>query len=200
VRSVEVFQIGLDRPADVVAAYAATLDPGERERAARLRDSGPWTVAHGALRELLGARLRTAPADVALAAGPHGKPEVPGAALRFNLSHTRALAVIALAPGFEVGVDVERLDRRSRAVERTLTPAEAAALDSAADRHVELLRTWCRKEALAKALGGGLGWEPRRFDTTAPGSLWLCDLAVGDGHVGALACAGGPAEVVVRSL
>jgi 4'-phosphopantetheinyl transferase len=200
VRLVEVFQVGLDRPGRIVAAYADTLSADERERAARLRDPGPWTVARGALRQLLGTRLGVAPAEVTLIAGPHGKPEVPGSDVRFNVSHTRSLAVVALASGFEVGIDVERLDRRSAAVERTLTPGESAALASADDRHVELLRVWCRKEALAKALGGGLGWEPLRFDTTAPGAFWLADVEVRGAHVAALACAGGPAAVTVRAL
>ena len=202
VRLIEVFQVGLDRSDGIVARYADTLDPVERERAARLRDPGPWTVARGALRELLGARLGVAPADVRLASGPHGKPEIAGSPLRFNLSHTRSLAVIAVADGFEVGVDVERLDRRSSAVARTLTAAESAALAAAGDeRHVELLRVWCRKEALAKAIGGGLGWEPLRFDTTAPGGFTLIDVAVPPGHVAALASAGdGPVEISVSSL
>jgi 4'-phosphopantetheinyl transferase len=201
VRLVEVFQVDLGRSGGIVARYGDTLDAAERERAARLRDPGPWTVARGALRELLGARLGLAPADVRLAAGPHGKPEVAGSPLRFNVSHTGSLALIALATGFEVGVDVERLDRRSSAISRTLTPAEAAALDAGGgDRHVELLRVWCRKEALAKAIGGGLGWEPLRFDTTAPGEFALTDVAVQPGHVAALAVEGAPAEVAVRSL
>jgi 4'-phosphopantetheinyl transferase len=201
VRLVEVFQVELAPPGGMVARYADTLDASERERAARLRDPGPWTVARGALRSLLGARLGVAPADVRLAAGPHGKPEIPGESLRFNVSHTRSLAVIALASGFEVGVDVERLDRRSAAVLRTLTAAESAALAAAdGDRHVELLRVWCRKEALAKAIGGGLGWEPLRFDTTAPGPFSLTDVAVRPGHVAALACAGGPVSVSVQPL
>jgi 4'-phosphopantetheinyl transferase len=175
----------------MVARYADTLSAAERERAARLRDPAPWIVTRGALRDLLGARLGVAPAAVALASGEFGKPEVPGAALRFNVSHTRSLALIALASGFEVGVDVERLDRRSAAVERTLTPGEAAALDAAAgDRHEQLLRVWCRKEALAKAIGGGLGWEPLRFDTTAPGEFALADVGVPAGFVAAVAGAG----------
>jgi 4'-phosphopantetheinyl transferase len=202
VRLVEVFQVDLARSDGIVAHYADTLDAAERERAARLRDPGPWTVARGALRELLGAQLGGAPADVRLAAGPHGKPEVAGSPLRFNISHSRSLAVIALADEFEVGVDVERLDRRSSAVLRTLTASESAALAAAGDdRHVELLRVWCRKEALAKAIGGGLGWEPLRFDTTAPGGFSLVDVAVRPGHVAALAWAGaGPASVSVQSL
>src|SRR6202012_929405 len=123
-----------------------------------------WAVARGALRALLGERLGVPPAAVALGTGAHGKTEVPGARLRFNLSHSGELAVIALAEGFEVGVDVERLDRRSRAVERTLTAGEREALAGGADPHAALLRGGGRKEALAKAIGGGLGWEPLRFD------------------------------------
>jgi 4'-phosphopantetheinyl transferase len=197
VRLVEVFQVDLRADPE---RFARTLSPDEAARAARHRDGAAWTVARGTLRALLGERLGVAPERVALAEGPHGKPEVLGARLRFNLSHTAELAVIALADGFEVGVDVERLARSSRAVERTLTAGERAALEGVADRHAALLRVWCRKEALAKALGGGLGWEPLRFDSTAPGDYALADLAVERGHVGALACAGGPAEVVLRTV
>jgi 4'-phosphopantetheinyl transferase len=197
VRLVEVFQVDLRSDP---AGFAGLLAADERARAAGRRDGATWAIARGALRALVGERLGVAPGAVALAPGPHGKPEVPGARWRFNVSHSGDLAVIALAAGFEVGVDVERLGRRSRAVERTLTARERAALDGAADRHLELLRVWCRKEALAKALGGGLGWEPLRFDTTDPGALTLADLPVAPGHVAALAWSGGPAEVAVRDL
>jgi 4'-phosphopantetheinyl transferase len=194
---VEVFQVDLRTDS---RGFAGCLTAAEHARAAERRDGATWAVARGALRALLGERLGVAPSAVALAAGPHGKPEVPGARLRFNLSHSGALAVIALAEGFEVGVDVERLDRRSRAVERTLTAGERAALAGVADRHTALLRVWCRKEALAKAIGGGLGWEPKRFDTTDPGAFTLADLDVTAGHVAALAWSGGPAEVTVRTV
>ena len=59
-----------------------------------------------------------------------------------------------------------------------------------ADRHVELLRIWCRKEALAKAIGGGLGWAPETFDTSRPDGHVLADLDLGEGYVGAVAVAG----------
>jgi 4'-phosphopantetheinyl transferase len=197
VRLVEVFQVDLTTdPRGLVGLLTAD----ERARAADRRDGATWAVARGALRALLGERLGVAPERVRLAAGPHGKPEVPGAALRFNLSHSGELAVIALAGGVEVGVDVERLDRRSRAVERTLTAGERAALDGTGDRHTALLRVWCRKEALAKAIGGGLGWEPLRFDTSDPGAFTLADLAVAPGYVAALAWSGGPAEVTIRTM
>ena len=123
---VEVWQVEL---AAGEAGWAeALLSADERERAARLTRPEPWIVARAALRTVLGARLGVPAAEVEFAAGPHGKPELPGARLRFNLSHSGERALIALADGVEVGVDVERTARSSRAVERTLTDGERAAL------------------------------------------------------------------------
>jgi 4'-phosphopantetheinyl transferase len=187
---------GSDRPQRLIAA----TNDEERERAARLRMPGHaerWLAARGALRTLLGERVGVAPGAVEFASGPHGKPALLGEELQFNLSHTGDLALVALG-GVAVGVDIERLDRSSRAIERALTSGERAAL-SADDRDAELMRVWCRKEALAKAIGTGLGWAPERFDTTAPGGYWLADLPVADGYVAALAVAGGPARVDMRT-
>jgi 4'-phosphopantetheinyl transferase len=182
--------------AQASAELEGLLSEDERERAARLADRERWVVARAALRTVLARELAIAPAELRFALGPHGKPELPGAALRFNLSHSGDRAVIAVA-GVEVGVDVERTARRSRAVERTLTEGERAAL-TGPDRHVELLRIWCRKEALAKALGGGLGWAPETFDTTRPDGHVLADLDPGDGYVGAVAVAGEAFELEQR--
>jgi 4'-phosphopantetheinyl transferase len=194
VRTVEVWQAGLAHPEATVRRLESLLSDDERERAARLASAPRWVAARAALRIVLAGRLGTHPSDVEFAAGPHGKPEIPDCALRFNLSHSGDLALIALATGAEVGVDVERTSRRSRAIERTLTEGERTAL-AGQDRHLALLRIWCRKEAMAKAGGGGLGWAPETFDTTAPGEFSLSDLSLDDGYVGALAVAGAPAAV-----
>lgn len=200
--AVEVWQVELAQPRDLVRRLEAVLSDGERERAAEVRRAGAaprWIVARAALRIVVGARLGVAPERVELAAGAHGKPELPGARLRFNLSHSGDRALVALADAVEVGIDVERTTRSSRAVERTLTGGERAALRGD-DRHTELLQVWCRKEALAKAIGGGLGWAPERFDTSRPGGYVLVDLGVDDGYVGALAVAGGAAEVTLHRV
>src|SRR5262249_36195276 len=120
--------------------------------------------------------------------GEHGKPWVEGGP-RFNLSHTGGLALIAVSSTREVGIDVERADRRAHAVRRSLTAREHALLGD--DPHAKaLLQVWCRKEALAKAIGGGLNWRPEDFDTTAPGDYALKDLDAGPDHVAALAVQG----------
>jgi 4'-phosphopantetheinyl transferase len=175
---------------DLDAEAPDVLDAGERARAERFadeRDGRRWAAARAALRTLVGERVGLAPRSVVFQHGPHGKPAAPG--VRFNLAHAGGVALIALDAERELGVDLERLDRRSAAVERALTPAERAAL-GAGDRHLALLRTWCRKEALAKAAGTGLGWEPERFDTSRPGPYRLADLDAPAGFVAALAVAG----------
>ena len=194
VRTVEVWQAGLAQPPELVRGLESTLSDGERERAARLASAERWIVARAALRIVLAGHLGAHPSDVELGAGAHGKPELPGSVVRFNLSHSGDVALIALTTGAEVGIDVERTSRRSTAVERTLTDGERALLDGR-DRHIELLRVWCRKEALAKAGGGGLGWAPETFDTTAPGDFELSDLVLEEGYVGALAVQGAGADI-----
>jgi 4'-phosphopantetheinyl transferase len=196
VRPVEVWQARLAQEPELVRRLEALLSDDERARAARLSAAARWIVARAVLRIVLAAHLAEHPADVELGRGPHGKPEIPGSALRFNLSHSGDLALIALSHHAEVGIDVERTSRRSRVVERTLTEGERASLNGD-DRHRALLQIWCRKEAMAKAGGGGLGWAPESFDTSAPGDLSLSDLQLDDGYVGALALVGPPADVAL---
>lgn len=197
VRSVEVWQAALAHPPELVRKLESLLSDDERDRASRLAAAPRWIAARAALRIVLAGYLGLHPSDVEFGSGPRGKPELSGSALRFNLSHSGDLALIALAEDVEVGIDVERTSRRSRAVERTLTAGERASLNAAADRHLELLRIWCRKEAMAKAGGGGLGWAPETFDTTQPGDIELRDIPLDEGYVGALAVHGGRADVAL---
>ncbi|MEP7384686.1 MAG: 4'-phosphopantetheinyl transferase superfamily protein [Gemmatimonadota bacterium] len=147
----------------LASAGRAISTTAERERAGRLRRSGDgarYLAAHGALRLILAGYLGHDPHDVRFEAGPRGKPSVVGGALQFNLSHSGAIALIAVAKERPVGVDVER--QRSIVdlegiVERICTPRERAALDAVppSKREGAFLAMWTRKEALAKMTGDG---------------------------------------------
>jgi 4'-phosphopantetheinyl transferase len=144
-----------------------------------------------ALRRVLGAYLEEDPAAIELRRGPHGKPALadPTATLRFNLSHSGGLALIAVVDGREVGVDVEReRPRRNllRLAERALDPVEAAAVRAAApaDRLTLFHQAWARREAAAKCHGAGLRAPPP--DTPVA----VADLDVGPGFAAAIAVAG----------
>jgi 4'-phosphopantetheinyl transferase len=195
VSSVEIWQVDLAQDAGVVAALRALLADEERERATRLKRPGAgdrWTVARAALRIVLGSRIGCLPEEIHFELTEHGKPELTRTHLCFNLSHSGERALVALAD-VEVGVDIERTNRSKAAVERTLSAGERASGD-------DLLQIWCRKEALAKAIGGGLGWAPEKFDTSLPDEHALVDLEVDPGYVGAVAVAGERADVTLYRL
>jgi 4'-phosphopantetheinyl transferase len=160
---VHVWRAGLDSP---IWPVADLLPARERDRAARLRPPHKrrrWVAARWALRVVLGRYLAQAPAEIALCTGAHGKPALAGRStgLRFNLSHSAGLALIAVSQGRDVGVDVEWVDPRRDVLvlaSRALRPAEVTAVRRApaATRSHAFHAAWARREALAKCHGGGL--------------------------------------------
>ena len=108
--------------------------------------------ARAAMRDIL-ARYTTLPIELALY--EKGKPYLPSAPeLRFNLSHSRGMALVAVAHDVEVGVDVERLrplPEFAAIAERFFPPNEPAPSDE-----VEFFRAWTRIEAVLKGRGVGL--------------------------------------------
>ncbi|MFE6748504.1 4'-phosphopantetheinyl transferase family protein [Kitasatospora purpeofusca] len=156
---IDVWLIPTDQPEPVVRALYELLDPAERARA-----DGPdrrfgrrFTVAHGAVRLLAGARLGRDPARLVWRYGPHGKPGFDGLAV--NHSASGALAAVALTEGRAVGVDVEEVrDARVavRMARRYFPAAEAESVAADPDPAGRFTVLWCRREACVKAYGGRL--------------------------------------------
>ncbi len=160
------------------------IEAAPESAAARL-DTGAihlWRVPYepsqgrAPLRKLLGAYLGSPAAGVVLAEGARGKPKISDAvsgrgiapALEFNWSHSGGYALAALSAGPALGVDVERLGKRLRAIElarRYFDPAEAEVLASLApaDRERAFMGLWCAKEAVLKAAGEGLSFGLARL-------------------------------------
>jgi hypothetical protein len=168
----------IDTPAGAVHLWRLEVDPA----AARL-----------ALRQILARCLGGDPDGAELRAGEHGKPmlaERPPR-LRFNLSHSADLALVAVSAECEVGVDVER-ERGGRdfvrLAGRGLDPQTHAAVRAAApeDRAATFYAAWVRREAVAKCAGAGLGAPlPDR-------PISVLGLEVATGHAAALAVAAPP--------
>jgi 4'-phosphopantetheinyl transferase len=97
-------------------------------------------------------------------ANEYGCPAVQGeegTRLRFNLSHTDGMAVVAVALGADVGVDVEDSQRPGEMVnlaDNYFSRSEAAALRALpVERQKErFFEYWTLKEAYIKARGMGL--------------------------------------------
>ena len=182
-------------PPDLIDLPAAVIDVWRAEVASR-------ADARAVLRALLGRYLRRRPDAIAFAIGAHGKPALAGTGappIQFNMSHTRGLALYAIAREVAVGVDVERprpgIDT-VRLARRFITPREAdrlAALEPA-ERDAAFLKAWVRHEATVKCLGTGIGTV--QLETLAPGAWpWVAELDPGDGAAAAVA-AGVPPETV----
>ncbi len=187
---IRVFSIDLDEPLPLERARAL-LSPDERERADRLRvepAARRFTLARAALRTLLAECLDASPRALTFTYGPHGKPSLPGP-LQFNLSHSRGLALVALAVDAEVGVDVEKEREVPDALDiarRMFAPAEREALASVDERFrsAAFLRCWTRKEAFVKTTGDGLrlpldAFEVTFVDPTGPARLLRVDATDG---------------------
>lgn len=187
--AVHVWRADLDRAPDW-----RLLSTEERRRAGLMRVPGAgerWAAARAALRRVLARYLRRDPAAVEIAVDERGKPWAPGAplGLRFNLSHSGSLALIAVASGREVGVDVELVERERdflRLADLGLGPAAARAVRAApaAERATAFYAAWVEREAVAKCHGVGLAapLPPRPVSVVA--------LRPGDRHAAAVALAG----------
>jgi len=123
-------------------------------------------LANEALKSILAGYLHLAPGAIELERGPYGKPRLLGEPLRFNLSHSERVALVAVSAELEVGVDVQAPHRATAApwfARRVCTQRERQALGRPPDPD-ELLRLWVRKEALVKARGTGSFLDAGRLD------------------------------------
>jgi 4'-phosphopantetheinyl transferase len=172
---VHVWRIPLDCGEEVLSRLHESLADDERQRAARFhfeKDRRHFIAGRGALRSLLAGYLERRPEQVRFAYTNYGKPLLADeAALRFNLTHSHGLALLAVTRGREIGVDVERIRDNlegEKLAERFFSPREVAALHSLPPelRREAFFHCWTRKEAYIKAVGKGLSLPLDQFDVT----------------------------------
>jgi 4'-phosphopantetheinyl transferase len=192
------------------------LSKDEQARAEQFkfdRDRRLFTVAHAAMRSICAIYLRTSPRSIEFAEGPYGKPKLASDSapdVRFNLSHSGELALIAVALQREIGVDIEAVRDFDfdQVAERFFTAREVAALRSLPTPHQRsaFYKCWTSKEAFLKAKGTGLSGKLDEVEITSidgadirisafvPG--WsLAELPAGEGYIAALVNQGAPVGV-----
>ncbi len=212
---VRVWIVPVDVPTDAAARCRDALDDSERARAAALfspRDGQRFTVAHGALRILVGRELETRSATLTWTPGRYGKPELapPWSGLHTGLSHSADLIAAAVSTDRPVGIDVQHLVPGLDTVglsARFFPPDEAwyvAAGRDASARADRFAHLWARKEAVVKAVGARL-WpnltiavRGRAVVTCAEpaGSHRVADVTAPAGYRAAVALAGAARFVV----
>ncbi|MEM9801560.1 MAG: 4'-phosphopantetheinyl transferase superfamily protein [Planctomycetota bacterium] len=144
----------------------------ERERPAPERVAAQRSAARAAL--AVAAELADCPDRAFEKSGPRGKPLPTAAGWRWSISHDAGLVAAVVAPGFRVGVDLERIALRRRLlVERVADPDERAILGEG-DEPLDAMgfaRLWTAKEAVLKAETIGLPGLGRCRVVGAPSSL-----------------------------
>jgi 4'-phosphopantetheinyl transferase len=208
----------LDPVVDDLSAHIEILDPAELQRMYKFHfaaDRERYAVAHANLRRILGGYLSQPAKKISFHANRFGKPELAGEAssLNFSLSHSQSIAVLAVAHGLPVGVDVEEV----RPIEPEVATSHFSASELSDLSGLQgdawlsgFYRCWTRKEAILKAEGVGLHRALDSFDVAllpdAPAELlrtrvrflypWkLYDVSPAPGTIGALATAHGEARI-----
>lgn len=171
---IHVWRINLTAPG--LCDNQQILSNDERIRASRFRfhtDSDRFIAARSSLRTILARYLRTKPEALQFGVNPFGKPHLAGdqgeLGLRFNLSHSHEMALLAVARNRDVGVDVEwmRDDFATDEVAQSFfSRSEVNQLLSIAPelKTHAFFNCWTRKEAYIKARGEGLSFPLDQFD------------------------------------
>jgi 4'-phosphopantetheinyl transferase len=171
---IHIWEFPLTTSDSELNVYATSLSEDERIRASRFRferDARRFTVARAAVRSILGGYTGAAGHGLRFDYSRYGKPSLAGvtADIRFNVSHSADLAMLAVVRGREVGVDVESIRvevETDKLAERYFSLHERESLRAIPnrDRVSAFFRCWTCKEAFLKAQGLGLSRSLESFD------------------------------------
>ena len=168
------------------AVAFALLNPAERDEWLDMRGVVSrrieWLLGRACVKDALRRHLleqhqqNWAATDIPIWIDDSGKPHPLGAwqdrtreTVDISIAHTSGLVAAAIAVNGRIGIDLERIGRDltddfSRSV---FTPEEQELAAQSGEGPTTLLRFWCAKEALAKALGTGIRYSPSDLRTRA---------------------------------
>jgi 4'-phosphopantetheinyl transferase len=179
---IHVWRVSLAQTESCLQSLQQTLSTDERAKADRFvfpKDRSQFIVSRGALRAILSRYLNISSHIWRFDYNPYGKPSLivaqGGNTLRFNVSHSRGMALIAITKNRDIGVDIEGINPNFSCLEiaeKFFSPLENSVLRSLPE-HLQptaFFTCWTRKEAYIKAVGKGLSIPLNQFDVSlAPG-------------------------------
>jgi 4'-phosphopantetheinyl transferase len=225
-----VWAVSLDQERASEEPFVSVLSDDERLRADEFRfEAGrrQFVITRGTLRMLLAQYLGERPQDVTFSVEAIGKPKLAAlhaaTDVRFNVSHSGTLALIAITRGCDVGVDVER-NRTVKQLEQLARryfhaqEIEGVLATPADKRNEAFLQCWTAKEAVLKAYGTGIagcldgfavplgepfeGWVDLSGLQNAdrPNECWVQRLSPLDDYLAAIALLGAKRKVSCFTL
>ena len=179
---IHVWRVSLAQTESCLQSLQQTLSTDERAKADRFvfpKDRSQFILSRGALRAILSRYLNISSHILRFDYNPYGKPSLivtqGGNTLRFNVSHSRGIALIAITKNLDIGVDIEGINPNFSCLEiaeKFFSPLENSVLRSLPE-HLQataFFTCWTRKEAYIKAVGKGLSIPLNKFDVSlAPG-------------------------------
>lgn len=182
-------------------AVRKVISPGEWLRAERFHfdiDRERFIASRGILRCILGGYLDVDPRDVLFEHGTHGKPGLAGGGtLRFNLSHSSEIMLLAVTYARELGVDIEKMKPNvpfETLADHYFDPEDAwdLRLLPASQRAWKFYDIWTTTEAKLKASGVGLSQGTK---ISEPDRWSMLKLIPAPGYTAAVAVEGGDFEL-----
>ena len=159
----------------ILAEYRSILSIEERDKCERFyfeKDQHSYLVSHAFLRKVLSSYCDVLADEWRFTCNRYGKPDISAdircPPMKFNLSHTDGMSVVAVTLNAACGVDVENITRRSKMLavaERMFAEAEVNVLRSCDDSNMQasFFDYWTLREAYVKAIGTGLGGSSKDF-------------------------------------
>ena len=120
-------------------------------------------------------QARWSDADVQIWPNENGKPQAIGAwgdnltaKIDVAIAHTSQFVIALAAANARVGVDVESVSRNlsEEFTNGVFSPEELALATQATNVSQAIIRFWCAKEAVSKALGTGIRYPPKQMVIT----------------------------------
>jgi 4'-phosphopantetheinyl transferase len=154
--------------------FTDLLSEDERRRASRFHfevDRRRFSVARASVRAILAAYTCADPRELTFTYSAQGKPSLVRRTddIRFNVSHSGRLGLLAVTVAREIGTDIEAMRpdvETDKLAERFFSPHERENLRAlpAEVRVPAFYRCWTSKEAFLKADGIGLSRSLSSFD------------------------------------
>jgi 4'-phosphopantetheinyl transferase len=175
---IHLWLLSLEQFANTEQHWRGLLASEERSRAERFHftaDRLRYTVTRGILRTVLAGYIGGEACGLTFRYSDTGKPSLASphsaAEIRFSVTHSGGVALLAFAMGFDIGVDVEELRQNfdlQAIATRFFSPREQQELAAypPEQRCEAFFRCWTRKEAYIKATGEGLSVPLQQFDVS----------------------------------
>ncbi|MBY0273446.1 MAG: 4'-phosphopantetheinyl transferase superfamily protein [Alphaproteobacteria bacterium] len=143
--------------------FMSLLSEDEHQKANKFKfpkDKNCFIISRGILRFLLGKYLEKNPKNIDFTYGLSGKPSLPEQFVYFNLSHSKDYVVYAVTRNYEVGIDVEYINKNIKVDDIVLNILSSEEKNywknvKLEEKITTFFKLWVCKEAFLKASGKG---------------------------------------------